>query len=778
MSDDLDSDDFMETCRKRFTRGLEYESSNRDAALEAIKFRNLEQWDPEIKNAREKDPEGARPCLVVDKTNQYLNQVINDYRQNRPSIRIRPVDSQGDPEVATVLQGLVRHIEYASGADLAYDTAYEQTVDGGFGYFRVLTEYCDEMSFDQDIRIKRIRNRFQVVLDPDRQEPDGSDAKWGFIMEKMPREEYKRNFPDADELDFQTDGAVFNEWIFKDYVVIAEYFWIEKKKAKLREWPDGTVTVKDSDEEKKYLGQFIGLAPMKPIAERETQIPTVKWAKVNAKQKLEERDWLGKHIPIVEEVGTEIDIEGKSVKSGLLKGAMQPQKMHNYAASSFVEGVALAPRASWVAAEGQIEGYDALYKSANRRSISVLPYKPVVMEGIAVPPPQRVQPPGISAGWQQALANFEHDISAAMGIYAQTLLGTGDANSGKQELLQQRRGDTATFHFADNSKRSIRHLGRILLDLIPKVYDRQRVARIIGEDGETRSVKLNPDQPQAMAEQPNEKGGIDKIYNLNVGKYDVVVDTGPGYTTKRQEAVDWMTQIMQADPSLMAIGGDILFRNMDAPGAQEWADRLRKVIEMKTPQLLEKEGEEAVPHNPEDAAVIAQLQQALQQAGAQMEEMQRMGQEGQKLAEAGKADRMAAETVAAKVEAARKVMDAEFARQRAELKAMGVEQQANVRDAVATITNALTAYTNKVELAIQEIRQEESEPEEGEDPAHEQQESLERQALISQLVQMHSDAQAMVAQALQAIAAPRVTDLEVDEAGNPIRSVSRVQVDS
>jgi len=223
----------LETARTRYKRGIDAEADNRKAALDALKFRNLEQWDPDIKRARETDPEGKRPCLVVDKTNQFLRQVVNDERQNRPSIKVRPVDDKGDPEVAKVLQGIVRHIEDTSRAELAYDGAYEQAVDGGFGYFRILTEYCDERSFDQDIKIKRIRNRFQVVLDPDRQEPDGSDAKWGFIVEKMHRDDFKATYPKADPCDWQADGNIFPEWIGEEHVTVAEYFCFEPKESKL-----------------------------------------------------------------------------------------------------------------------------------------------------------------------------------------------------------------------------------------------------------------------------------------------------------------------------------------------------------------------------------------------------------------------------------------------------------------------------------------------------------------------------------------------------------------
>lgn len=610
--------ELLDTARARYNRALEVETSNRDHALEALKFRDLQQWNPEVRNLRENDPEGARPCIVVDKTNQYLRQVVNDERQNRPAIKVRPVDDKGDPEVADILQGIVRHVEDKSGADLAYDTAYEAAVDGGFGYIRILTEYCNARSHDQDIVIKRVRNRFTILLDPEHQEPDGSDSKWAFVIEKMSHDDFKRAYPYAQPLDFQSDGRTFANWVSENFVIVAEYFFIEPVKKELLLWRDGQTSLKD---EPLPQGIFIGELPIKS---RKTTINTVKWRKITAKEVLEEGDIPGKYIPIVEVIGNEIDIEGKRHLSGLLKPAMEPQKIHNIAASNFVEMIMLAPRSQWVAAEGQIEGYEEKYRTANRRNISVLPYKPVVADGNQlVPPPQRTPPAGVPVGWMQTMQNTEHDIQASMGMYAQTTLGLGDAQSGRQEALQQRRGDTATFHYMDNLSRSIRQVGRILVDWIPVYYDARRVARIVGEDGTADHVMLDPEQPQAVRKVQDEQGAIKKIYNLGVGEYDVAVTTGPSFTTKRQEAVTWMTEIIQASPDLMKVGGDIMFRNMDAPGADEWADRLKKLL----PPELADDDEEAPPMVPtpqgpvpvpQAAQMIGQLMQAAQQMAEQL----------------------------------------------------------------------------------------------------------------------------------------------------------------
>lgn len=613
------TDKFIATCRDRFKRCVEAESKNRERALEAIRFRDLDQWPEKIRKLREDDPEGARPCLTVDKLNQYVNQVKNDQRQNRPAVKVRPVDDKGDMEVAEVFQGIIRHIEDTSKADQAYDTGFEHAVDGGFGYWRILTDFTDEKSFEQDILIKRIRNRFSVYLDPDRQEPDGSDAKYGFVTEWIDREEFKATWPNKDPIDWETEGKdeKLKDWVTKEKVRIAEYFHYENVKKKLLLLSDGQVVLEDDLEKVQQQAQLAGIE-LTVIKERDTTIRQVKWSKVSGKEELEKKDWAGKWIPIVEVIGNEIDVEGERRLSGMIRAGMDAQRIHNYAASSFVENVALAPKAPFIAAEGQLEGHENDWKTANRRNIPVLQYKPIDLNGQPVPPPIRQPMPGISAGWQQVLQNTEHDIQASLGMYAASVGEPSNEKSGKAIMARQREGDTATFHYIDNLSRSIRHTGRILVDLIPKIYDTARVARILGEDGTPDMARLNPEQPQAVV-----KTAAGKIYNLHVGKYDVTVSVGPAYTTKRQEAAEWMSQMVQSKPELLNVIGDVMFRNFDLPGSDEIAGRLKKIL----PPELQEEDEEGNPNgqpNKQAMQMIQELQTALQEA-TQGQEAQKLG---------------------------------------------------------------------------------------------------------------------------------------------------------
>jgi hypothetical protein len=594
-------DKLIEEAKKRFKAGLEAEEKNRRRALEAIKFRALQQWPDDVKNARENDKEGARPCLVVDKINQYIRQVVNDERQNRPAIKVRPVDDQADPEVAEVLQGIVRHIEDASSADIAYDTAFEHAVDGGYGYWRIVTDYTDELSFEQDIRIRRVRNRFSVVLDHDSMEPDGSDAKWAFVYEDISREDFKKKYPDADVMNFKEFGTG-QEWNSEDKVRIAEYFRIEPHTIRINQMADGTILTDDE----------LAIANKPAVASRETTINVVKWSKLSAAEELESRDWAGKYIPVVRVIGNEIDMEGELRLSGAVESAMDAQRMVNYSSSAFVEMVALAPKAPFIAAKGQIEGNRNDWATANRRNIAVLEYEPQDLNGSPVPPPIRQPMPGIPAGWAQAVQLYEHDIQSAMGMYSANVGAPSNEKSGRAILARQREGDVGSFHYVDNLSRSIRHTGRILIDLIPKIYDTPRIARIIGVDGESKPVRIDPNMESPKTEQKNELGKVvGMIYNLDIGKYDVMVSVGPSYSTKRQESAEWMSQMVQAKPELMQVVGDIMFRNFDMPGADDIADRLKKLL----PPLLQENDDEGEP-DPRMAKFMMQAEQVNKQLEA------------------------------------------------------------------------------------------------------------------------------------------------------------------
>jgi hypothetical protein len=339
------------------------------------------------------------------------------------------------------------------------------------------------------------------------------------------------------------------------------------------------------------------------------------YCKINGYEILEQKEWAGKWIPVIRVVGNEFEVDGRIYISGLVRNAKDAQRMYNYWVSQEAEMLALAPKAPFIGYGGQFEGYEDKWKTANTNNWPYLEVNPDVTDGqgAVLPLPQRAQPPMASTGLLQAKAGASEDIKSTTGQYNASLGIGGNERSGRAILARQREGDVGTYHYGDNLTRAVRHVARQLVDLIPKIYDTQRIARIIGEDGETKMVKINPDQPQPVNKIVNEQGiVIEKIYNPGVGKYDVVATTGPGYATKRQAALEAMAQLLQGNPQLWSVAGDLFVKNMDWPGAQEMAKRFQKTID---PKFLS---------DGEDDPALQAAQQQIQAMGAEMEQMYQM----------------------------------------------------------------------------------------------------------------------------------------------------------
>ena len=578
------------------------DSNNRVEALDDLKFAGGDQWPVEIQNSRLLE---SRPYLTINKIDAYCRQIENQQRQQRPRMKAHGMNDESDEKIADIITGICRHIENQSDADAAYDNAFSFAVRMGWGYWRVIHDFPSPDSFDQEIYIKRIENAFMVYFDPNSNEPDGSDAEKCLVTEVISKESFRKMYPGADDGGGFTPrgtGDSQSEWITKEDIRIAEYFYTEYTKSKLLLLSDGTTCYKD-EKPKETILQDAGIYV---VSERETVKKQIKWVKLTGMQILEQQDWPGKFIPIVPVYGQQLIVDSKKKRFGLTRMAKDPQRMYNFWSTALTESVALAPKAKYLLAEGQDEGHEMEWNLANVKSMPVLRYKQTDSEGRMAPVPTRIQPEPPPAGMVTALQGLNSDLMAVIGIYDPSQLPNGN-QSGKALNGMQQQTDMTNFHYYDNLTRSIRQTGRIILDLIPHIYDKQRIMRIIGADGKGELVTIN--------EQGQDEQGVDKVLNdVTVGQYDIVMETGPGYSSKRQEAVDSMMSLLQADPGLMQQAGDLIFRNMDFPGADIVADRLAAANPLA--QIDEKSN---IP--PQVQMQLAQSQQTIQQLQQQIQQM-------------------------------------------------------------------------------------------------------------------------------------------------------------
>lgn len=558
------TDSIIKEARDAFKECSDAENHNRRAALEDIKFSRLgEQWPGSVEQQRREE---GRPCLTINKLPAFVRQVVNDARQNKPQIKVHPVDDKADVRTADIINGLIRNIEYTSNAPAVYDTAVEQAVNGGFGYFRIGLDYAYDDSFELDLSIERIQNQFSVYGDPNSTAVDSSDWDVAFIVNKVPHAEYKRKYGDAAKVSWDDDtawAAASDEWRDDKDVMVAEWWTREEVEREIVLMSDGSTYAREDLENDPDLLALLDVGILQEVKSRVAKSHKVTQRIMSGVEILEENDWPGRYIPIVPVYGEEFDVEGKRYFRSLIHHAKDPQRMFNYWRTSATELVALAPRVPWVGEDGTFDA-DENWQTANTHSHAYLVY-----ERGSQPPQRQPLDVGTAAGSLQEALNASDDIKSIIGMYDASLGARSNETSGKAILARQREGDVSTFHFIDNMSRAIHHAGRILIDLIPKVYTEARVVRVIGEDESQEAVQIN----QPIQKQDENGNVIEAMHDLTAGKYDLTVTTGPSYTTQREEAVVQMTELIRAYPDAAPKIADILAKNFDWPGADEIAKR-------------------------------------------------------------------------------------------------------------------------------------------------------------------------------------------------------------
>ena len=591
--DENSDDDILEDAKEVFERARECETENRECGLDDLKFARLsEQWDDAIVKQRQLE---GRPCLTINKLPAYIRQVVNDSRQNKPAIHCHPVDSNSDKDTADILNGLIRNIEYTSNADVAYDTALECAVTIGFGYWRVNIDYAHDDTFDKDLLIERIANPFSVYADPDSTAADSSDWNCAFVTELISKDEFESKYKDKKPTNWFADGyeQLNAPWVEDENVLVCEYWKREPSIRKILQLSDGTVIDADIYAEHQDTYEILGVTV---VNERETQSHKVMQYILTGAEVLERNEWAGKYIPIVPVYGDEINVEGKRYFRSLIRDAKDSQRMFNYWRTTSTEMIALAPRTPFIGKKGAFNSDMDKWATANTQSHAFIEY-----DGIEAP--QRQPYPAPAAGIIQEAMNSSDDIKAIIGIFDAGMGAQGNEVSGKAILARQRESDTSTFHFIDNLSRAIRHTGRILVDLIPSVYTGQRIIRVLGEDKKPQNVPLG--QPVQTPD------GMERVFDLTIGKYDVTVECGASYTTKREQAAEQMLELLRVIPQAAPLISDLMVKNLDWNGAEEIADRLAMML---PPEIKGQ--------NPQLQQMQQQMQQQQQQYQQQMQMLQ------------------------------------------------------------------------------------------------------------------------------------------------------------
>lgn len=593
MDGQMKNDDIIDAARRRLALAKDADQDNRLEALSDLEHIAGIQWDEAIRARREDD---GRPCLTVNRLPQFVRRVTGDLRRLNPAIRVLPGDENSTAETADLIRSIVRGIEYDSKASEVYEGAAESAAQCGMGHFRILTEYEADDSFDQVIRIRRIHNPFAVYWDPAARESTREDANWCFILEQMPEDDFERAYPGRDKVSTQsdTDQDGLMHWRTGQDVVVAEYFWKEPVTKKIGLLEDGTVVENP-------------VAPLRIVRTREVQSHKVMWAKVSGKEVLEgPQEYPCRHIPVVAIMGEELHVGDKIIRTSVIRHARDPQRMYNYWRSASTEMVALQPKAPFLVTQKQVQGQEAAWAAANDSSAAYLVYSP---DDRAPGPPQRAMPPVPSSGMAQEIALAAEDMKATTGIFDAALGARSSETSGVAIRQRQMEADVANSIYSDNLGRAVEQCGRIIVDMIPKIYDTRRIVPAVNESDVEDVITINDTVTDPVTYEPVAVNDVTK------GKYGVRVSVGPNYATRRQEAAEGMLQFVQAVPAAGQIAPDLIAQAMEWPDADKLADRFKKTL---PPELRDEETDPAAMMQQQQAQAM-QMQQAQAQAQMQMQ---------------------------------------------------------------------------------------------------------------------------------------------------------------
>lgn len=596
---------------KRYRDAADADAPNRDATLEDFRWYASEQWEQQVEQQRRA---AGKPTLTMNRLPMFVRQVINEVRLKPPAVKVRPGDSRATPDLAEIFTGLIRNVEQQSQAEIAYTRALEHAAIGGMGHFRIQTEYADDDTFDQDVRVRPVMSPLAVTWDHDARHPLRTDAQFTFVTDIYSKEAFEERWPDATPASWDSFTRDYPDWMHADFVRIAEY-WYRKPVTKTLLRVDG-VGVVDAD---KLTEEDIGRAREMGLITGERRVETTKICQVlmSGHEELSDvTEWPGRWFPIVPVLGDEVDVGERVVRRGMVRDARPAQMIYNIHRTALAEAFAMAPKAKWQATPKQIEGFHSLYEAANVSNVAVLPYN---VDPAAPGKPERVMPEVPSQALIADLQLAAADLEAVIGMHRAALGAESNETSGRALRMKRAEGDVGTFHYVDNLNRAVEHCGRILVDLLPRIYDTERQVRVLGESGEDKFVWINVVGPNG-----------ERIHDLSAGKYDVVVEAGPSFATRREEARESMLAFMQSMPQQAAMIADLYVEANDWPGADEVAKRLRRpLVAQGIAEPREGDEPQQQQQGADAAAMIGQaemMKAQVQQQRAQIEGMVKMAE--------------------------------------------------------------------------------------------------------------------------------------------------------
>jgi len=619
-------DKILEEAKARFKKCQTWESHARNNWRADMKFCygdsvNLFQWNSDIIDSR---TAAGKPCFTINRTRNYCMQIINDSLANKSEVQVRAVGGEASFASATVMEGILRHIQYISDSQLAYEQASHDQVIGGIGYWRIVTDYARDDSFDQEIFIRPVRDALSVYMDPHISTISGEDAEYAFVFTDIDRDEFKRAYPrykDAiADVPFSLDDQETDSWVQEDRIRLCEYFRRVYKTDRIHQTEQGVIRGSDMDEDDNQA-----LTDHPDVPTRDIITPVVEWYCIAGDRIIDKSIFPSRFIPIVRCVGLENVIDGVCDRVSHTRSLIDAQKSYNFSTSSGIEYVSGQSKSPWLADVASIEGMEEYWKDCNLKTYSVLPYRGRGDDGQEIAPPQRADPPVYAAAFLDALKVAASEMELVSGQPPAAMGEQGNERSGKGIIERQRAAANSTYHFVNNLSTALRYTGKILIDMVPRVYDTERTLRILAQDGQQQTIKIDPTAPQAHQPVP----GLDAesfspeqvaaVLNPSRGEYDVIAEVGPQFTTRREQFISATMDLMAQNEQLAPLIADLVFASMDFPGAQEIAHRMRRMVPPQALGLVDPQLQQMQQQLQQQQIVMAQMAQELKEAESRAE---------------------------------------------------------------------------------------------------------------------------------------------------------------
>jgi len=712
----------IDLAKKRFSQADDFETPQREREKEDLAFyEGVGQWPAEYVQMRKGSPATAttpaipsRPCLTINKVKDPIRHVENEYLQADLGVSVIPSDDFPDQHIdeneIELREGLIRRIQRESDAVDAQAWAASRAIIAGRGYFGLMTRDVPGPTFDQEIEYRRFYNQFSVLLDPAHEKADGSDAEWAFVGTNVPWHTYKAEYPrladgkrnpiisdtgDPSDSEWRALGDDAPGWFNTDddktkTVRVVEYWYYERDTVEYVLLDGGSI-VEASTLDKETL------KAIPKDRKKHDIVKTVKFAKLDGVNVLDESDWPGKFIPIVKIVGEEMQpFDNQRREEGMVRASLDSQRAFNFMISSAVELIGLAPKAPFLGIAGQFEGFEDPWNQSSVRPIGRLEYNAVTPAtgGQVLPPPQRqtAEPP-IQA-MSHMIGQFDEAIKSTTGIPDPTL-GNVDPNarSGKAIRAMLEQALRGTSNYMSNAVKSAHYAGLIVNDLLEPIYNRPgRIARIMSGTDDTSTVMLHQPfitgtggRPVAHdPKNPDHQGQEPKTYTLTKGgSFNVAIKVSKMYDTRREQEAAQLAELIQAQPELMLWFGDLFFKNQDTPGHQELADRAKVMLAPPIQKLLAS-GQADDPR-------IAQMQQQMELMQAELQKQ--MADKGAKIETA---------QIKAQSDAQNKQVDAQVKLQTTQMQEQAANERAALDREVKLAVAELGAKIERMSLFLEE----------------------------------------------------------------------------